>query len=84
MLFFIFIEKAPLYSSDTVTNETNVEPSDRVVKVAGCESTGRGFESTLTPLVICVKALNMFSLKSTCSVSPSRINRYQLSWGLYH
>ena len=42
----------------------DVERSGRVVKVAGCESTDREFESTLTPLVAYVRALNKFSLKS--------------------
>ena len=42
--------------------EANAERSVRVVKVADCESTGRGFEYTVAPLVTCVKALNKFAL----------------------
>ena len=56
-----------------------IERSGQVVKVADCESAGRGFEFTLAPLVTSVRALNKFSLKFTCSGSPSRINRYQFS-----
>ena len=58
-----------------------IEHSGRMVKVANCESTSPGFECTLVPLVTCVRALNKFSLKSTCSCSPSHIIRYQLNWG---
>ena len=61
-------------------HEYIVERIGRVVKEADCRFTGRGFESTLAPLITCVRALNKFSLKSTSSVSPSRINRYRLSW----
>ena len=43
----------------------------RMVKVVDCESTGRGFESTLAPLVNSLRALNQFSLKSTYSGSPT-------------
>ena len=58
----------------------SVERSGRVFKVVDSESTGRGFESMLAPLVTCVKALNKLSLKSKCSGSPSHISKYQLSW----
>ena len=50
-----------------------VERSDRVVKVADCGSTCRGFESALTPLVTYKRAFNKLSLKSDL---PSRISRY--------
>ena len=36
-------------------------------------------ESTLAPHVMCVSALHKFSLKSTCSGSPSRLSRYSLA-----
>ena len=35
-----------------------VSRNGRVVKTANCESTGHGFDSTPTPLVICIRTLN--------------------------
>ena len=39
-----------------------IEHSSRMIKVANCEYTSRGFESMQVSLVNCVRALNKFSL----------------------
>ena len=68
-----------LASKDIKFINLHLERSGRVVKVVNFESTIREFKFTLALLVTCIRALNKFSLKSTCSNSPSPISMYQLS-----
>ena len=74
-----------LVGSCTVSSPASfhVQCSGRVVKLADCGPTVRGFEFTMASLVTYVRTLNKLSLKYACSDSPSRISRSQLTWGLY-